>query len=230
MGALTIVGIIAGIICLPLAIFGTYVGIKQIIQWRNDATRNKAQEDKFETLTKKVEGIVDYLDGLPYITDEKRKCLFNSGMKAMQEYRWDDAIRNFRGCLTNAIEPSEKVALLGLIGNCFLSTSRLEEAMGNYKEAEDIARRDDNKEGLSAVLGNMGLIFQIKGELDKALEHHKQNLEIAREMGNREQEANQLGNMGLIYQTKGELDKALEHHRQALAIAREIGKRESKAN
>ncbi len=58
---LTIIGVIAGVIGVPLAIFGAYVGIRQIIQWRKDAKTSRELKDRLEDLSKKVNGISWYI-------------------------------------------------------------------------------------------------------------------------------------------------------------------------
>ena len=226
----TIIGIIFGVICTPPAIFGVYIGIRQIVQWRKDAKASGDIRNTLESLSKKVDGIAVYMDGLPEMADRKRRALLNSGLKSMQAYKYDDAIGFFRECLGSSIKQSEKVALLILIGNCFSSVSRLPEAEGSYKEAEEIAKEVNDKEGLATALNALGTVYKKMGELDKALEHHQQALMIHKKIGNQGGEACALGNIGIVYKTKGELDKALEHHQQALMICRDMGDREGEAS
>ncbi|GAJ09483.1 unnamed protein product, partial [marine sediment metagenome] len=116
------------IICAPLAAFGAYIGIRQIVQWRRDVKNNSELQDRVESLTKKIDGIAVYLDGLPETPNKQRRSLFSAGLGAMDEYKYEEAIRHFRECLVSATEQSEKVALLNLIGICFYSVSRINEA------------------------------------------------------------------------------------------------------
>jgi tetratricopeptide (TPR) repeat protein len=218
--------IIASIIGTLLAIFGAYVGIRQIIQWRKDAKTSGELKDRLDDLSKKFDL---YIDGLPEMAEKKRRASLSSGLESMQDCKYDEAIGFFRECLASSTKQSEKVALLILIGNCFLSTSRLKEAEEQYREAETAARESADKEGLSTSLGNIGIVYQIKGDLDKALENYQQALKIHREIGDRYGEANSLGNLGNVYQIKGELNKALENYKQALKIDGEIGHREGEA-
>lgn len=167
---------------IVLAALGIVVGIllyKRHVQINTRDT--KELNKKLDVLGKKVDGIAEYLDGLPQLKDTGRKALFDAGMKARREYKYDEAIKFFRECLTNATKPSEKAALQILIGTCFFLTSRLSEAEGSYKEALIIAKKDNNKEGLVAALGNIGLVYQNKGEFDEALKYHQQALNITRE-------------------------------------------------
>ena len=160
-------GIIIGLIGVAAT---AYYGIKQHTQGKKDTIIIKSILD---TLDKKVDGIAIYKDGLAAMPEKRRRSLLSTGLEAMRDYKYNEAINYFRECLGSGTKQSEKVALLILIGNCFLSTGRREEAQGSYKEAEKIAREDNNNEGLSAALGNIGIACQFKGELDKAPEPHQ---------------------------------------------------------
>ena len=226
-----LIGLIVGVIGVLLAV---YFGARQIIRWRKEPREGERVSEEirngFKELRHDMRGMASYPDGLAEMPEPRRLALLRKGLKAMQDYKYNEAIGFFRGCLGEGATESQKIALLILIGNCFLSMSRLNEAEGHYKEAEVAARESNDKEGLSAALGNMGIVYKIKGELNKALEHFQQALKIDREIGHREGEATTLGNMGNAYQIKGELDKALKHYGQALDIDREIGYREGEAD
>ncbi len=225
-----LIGIVTSIICVPLDVFGAYVGIRQIVQWRKDTEAKLEVRTMLESMSKKIDGITIYADGLSKMAEKRRGTLLNSGLKSMQRYEYDKAIGFFRQCLGAEAKLGGKVALLILIGNCFLSTSRLTEAEGSYKEAESIAKKINDKEGLSVALGNVAIVYRTKSEFDKALEHSQLCLNIFRELGNREGEAGILDNIGIIYRTKGQLNKAMEHFQLSLKIHKEIGNRKGEAS
>jgi tetratricopeptide (TPR) repeat protein len=216
---LTIIGVSASVI-----------GVLLVLYFRRKDTKASGElRGMLEDFSKKVDGISLYIDGLPEIREKKRQDSLRSGLKSMQNYKYDEAITFFRECLGAEATQSQKVALLILIGNCFLSQSHLKEAEGHYREAEVIAKESNDKEGLSSALGNMGIVYGRKGELDKALEQFQLALKINREIGDREGEAKSLGSMGNVYLIKGELDKALGYFQPALKIHREIGDRQGEA-
>jgi tetratricopeptide (TPR) repeat protein len=134
MDAPVTIGIIIGILGVSATVF---YGITQIRQAKRDS---KEIKNMLDTLDKKVDGIAIYQDGLAAMSEKRRRNLLNSGLKAMQEYDYDEAIDYLKRCLESGPKHNEKVALLILIGNCLLSTSRLNEALVKYKEAEKIAR------------------------------------------------------------------------------------------
>ncbi len=217
---LTIIGVSASVIGLLLVLHFR----------RKDTTASGELRGMLEDFSKKVDGISLYIDGLPEIREKKRQDSLRSGLKSMQNYKYDEAIGFFRECLGAEAAQSQKAALLILIGNCFLPQSRLKEAEVHYKEAEVIAKKSNDKEGLASVLGNIGVVYGKIGEAGKALEHLQIALKIHRDIGNREGEANDLCNIGNVYSMKGELENALEHYQIALKIHRDIGNREGEAS
>ncbi|MFH1639279.1 MAG: tetratricopeptide repeat protein [Chloroflexota bacterium] len=237
----TTVAIICGIICTPLALFGAYVGIKQLIIWRREKKEKEreAREEKahrkyvektLEELSRRQQGVPLYADGLAEMPGTRRLGLLARGLKAMDEGKYDDAIALFRECLGAGVEESQKTALLILIGNCFFTTDRLDEAIGSYKEAEKVARFAKDNERLANLLATLGLIYhKNKDELKPALEYYRKSSDVYRKIGNPMGEAIELGNMGVVYETQGDLEKALGYYQQALRIFEAIGARLSVA-
>ncbi len=73
---LTLIGII---ITIVVAI---YFGKKALS--KRDASEITKRLDSLE---RKFDGVAVYLDGLPRMTDKVRKSLFDTGIKAMNEYK-----------------------------------------------------------------------------------------------------------------------------------------------
>jgi tetratricopeptide (TPR) repeat protein len=172
---------------------------------------------------------IDYLDGLPNTPDIKRRNLFQKADSLYINQRYEDAIRLFRELLAGPYYPDEEIALLILIGNCFIGLGQLKEAKTNYENALSQAREYADKTGEAAALTNIGVFYNIRGILDKALQYHEQALQIYRILDDQEGEANALCNIGIVYETKDELVKALHHLQRALKIHRDTGRREGEA-
>ncbi|MEO0117470.1 MAG: tetratricopeptide repeat protein, partial [candidate division WOR-3 bacterium] len=170
-----------------------------------------------------------YLNGVPETLSRERAGYYIKGLEKMREYSWEEAIKSFQIALVGNPPDNEKMVLDFLIGLCYHKQDKLDQALGNYKESLETAKKIKDKKGISVNLGNIGLIYKTRGDLDKALEYHKEALKIDKEIGNKEGEAQDLGNIGVIYQTRGDLDKALEYHKEALKITREIGNKEDEA-
>lgn len=185
-----------------------------------------------EELDKRIEptGASSYVDGIPQTKNINLANLFAEGLKYKRTFEYDKAIKAFTGALgLKDIEDSETAALYVQIGNSFYGQSKLDEALGSYKQALSFAERAKDDEGKAAALGNIGAIYQTEGDLDQALKYHQEALKIDKEIGYREAEASALGNIGLIYQTKGDLDQALKYQKEALEIHKEIGFRKGEA-
>jgi tetratricopeptide (TPR) repeat protein len=118
---------------------------------------------------------------------------------------------------------TELVALYNLIGLCYYTPSRLDDALKNYEESARLAEQFGDERGRASALGYIGMIYSTMGEPDMALKCYEEALAIAREIGYQQGVAANLGNIGGIYSTIGELDKALEYHEEALAMHRESG-------
>ena len=178
-------------------------------------------------LIEKHFGIPIYVDGLtsapPSVFDP-----FAKGLKLMTEYKWDEAIDEFKKSMKDA-KTSQLVALYNLMGLCYDTPGNLDLALKSYNESLNLAREFNDKVGEAKALGNLGLIYYTRGDLDNALRYHEDALKIDREIGNKEGESQDLGNIGLIYETRGDLDKTLEYQEEALKIDREISNKEGEA-
>ena len=168
-----------------------------------------------------------YLDGLPDTTG-KEKELFDKGQAHERNFQWGEAIETYRKCLGLEPEPSERIALHILIGNSFEVQGQLEEALGNYHEAMDLAKQFSNRAGLAGALNNIGAVYREQGELKKAVDYHQRALEINQEIAPRSSEtATCLDNIGRVHHEQGEPKKALDYYQRALEIDQEIAPRSS---
>ena len=238
MGIVTIIEILAAVIGIPVAIFGAYVGVRQLLKWRNERKGQQSTNEQGITLAvpppppgmthAEIKLTIDYVDGLPD-APPKIKDPFNEARKLEKAYKYREAIKQYEYCFQPETADSQRAALHILIGNCYASMSELEEAEGHYMEAEMAAKEANDNEGLAAALGNMGIVYKTMGELDKALDYHQQSLNINKEIGQKEGEASDLCNIGNNFHIKGEPDKALDYHQQSLKIEREIGRKEGEA-
>jgi tetratricopeptide (TPR) repeat protein len=189
---------------------------------------------KIETIEKQVKeaneniklieknlGIQIYADGLPS-ADPSVFDPFAKGLKLMTEYKWDEAIAEFREAIKEA-KASQLVALYSLIGYCYHLPGKSDLAVENYNKSLNLAREFQDKKGESIALDKLGLVFQDKGDTNKALKYQEYALKIVREIGVKEGESAVLNNIGVIFENRGNLDKALKCLEDALKISREIG-------
>jgi tetratricopeptide (TPR) repeat protein len=173
-------------------------------------------------------GIKPYVDGLtsspPAVFDP-----FAKGLKLMTEYKWNQAITEFKQSMKEA-KASQLVALYNLIGICYYTPGKFDLTLENWNKSLSLAREFNDKEGEAKALGNLGIVYGIRGDLDKAIKYFEDALKIDIEIRNKEGEAADLGNLGNVYYTRGELDKAIKYHEDALKLAREIGNKEGEAS
>lgn len=154
-----------------------------------------------------------YLDGLP--KEAKKGTLlgkgFNEGRVAMDKKKWDDAIGIFRKLLPEA-ESSQKGALLNLIGICFYSQSKLDQALGHYKESLKLAEEIQDKDGIVFNLNNMGIVYAHKGDYDTAIRDFTRAIEID------PNNATTFYNRGLAYVEKKDYVAAIRDFTKAIKL------------
>jgi tetratricopeptide (TPR) repeat protein len=160
------------------------------------------------------------VDGLPKAEPQVFDP-FKRGSKLMDEFRWGEAITEFRRALRNA-KASQLVSLYNLIGHCYFTPGELDSAQGNYNRALLLASDIADKKGQSEALNNIGIVLETKDSLDRALTYLTQALEIARDTGYKEGEEQSLRNLSMIYAMKGNLGQARDSQVQSLYIARAI--------
>lgn len=218
---------IAWVVCLLICLGAVY----GVIRERKGQEQKVRVEEYYHQLHERQElysrGLPrDYVGGLG--KNPLLKHSFNMGQKYEREFKFKEAIKELKECLShpNATEEN-KVAANILVGNCYYMLCRLKEAEKHYKEALNISERVKDKaerlRGRSAALGNLGLIYSDLGRPDEALKYHREALEIDREIGYQQGIASDLGNIGVIYRGLGKSEEALKHHKDALEIFKRIG-------
>lgn len=106
-------------------------------------------------------GIPLYVDGLPSASPSVFDP-FAKGVKLMIEYKWDNAITEFKMAMKEA-KASQLVALYNLVGFCYYNSGKLDLSLENYNKSLSHAREFDDKEGEAMALGNLALIYEIRG-------------------------------------------------------------------
>jgi len=212
----SIVAVIIAVLGAPIALFAWILPRKarlrreeeeriRRIEEETKVIKQEAQEIKKEAKEanenvkwmEKHLGIPIYVDGLPQ-ADPPVFDPFLEGTKLMTQYKWDEAITEFKKSMKEA-KASQLVALYNLIGLCYYTPGKLDLTLENWNKSLSLAREFDDKEGEAKALGNIGLIYQTRGDLDNALKYHEDALKIEREIGNRKDEAKILGNIGNVY-------------------------------
>ena len=166
---------------------------------------------------------IDYYGGLPESPNLKVKEVFEKGRKYKQEYRFDEAIKEFKRYLELDPTDEEKGALYILIGNCAYSQSRYEEALIWYEKAIKITERIGDQAGLAATYSNIGLIHYVQGNYQEALKWYEMSIEITKKIGDKAMLATTYNNIGAIYDAQGNYQSALKWYEKSSKICEEIG-------
>jgi tetratricopeptide (TPR) repeat protein len=114
--------------------------------------------------------------------------------------------------------------LLGLydannnIGISFYRTSKYQQAISCFKQAEEYARILGDKGKQAAVLSNMALVFTELCDYDRALMLNNKALKIRSLKNDSAAMAISFNNLGMCYHQKGDYSEALKYYFMALGI------------
>ena len=144
---------------------------------------------------------------------------FKRGLQHKQEWRLNQAIRNFKWALgfkSGFDEARFEKALCHQLQGDFLSAGR------EFERLVDKGRSDPKFQ--ARLLNAIGINHFNSNEAEAAIEAHNRSLELAKEFGDKRFEAQALiGLSRVLYHLKGQSDKALDHLEEALRIGRELG-------
>ena len=118
---------------------------------------------------------------------------------------------------------------LNLLGLCYDSLGRYEEAIAHHQQHHDISKEIGDRQGVAISLGNLGICYHSLGRYEEAIAHHQQNQGISKEISDRQGVAISLDNLGNCYNSLGRYEEAIDNHQQSLAIKKEIGDRQGVA-
>ncbi len=122
---------------------------------------------------------MDYYAGLPESLNLKVKEVFEKGQKYKQEYRFDEAIEEFKRCLKLKPIDEEKGALYILIGNCFYNKSKYKEAFSWYNKGMKITKKTGDRAGLATTYNNIGAILYYKSKYNDSFRWYNNCLDIS---------------------------------------------------
>jgi len=122
---------------------------------------------------------------------------------------------------------SEDLALRGRalneMGQRYLNIGDPEKALVYLKQALDVTRQTDHKQGEGALLNNISQIYDAQGDYETALAYLKQSLAICQQIGDKEGEGTTLNNISQIFKAQGDYETALAYLKQSLQIRQQIG-------
>jgi len=124
------------------------------------------------------------------------------------------------------------------IGNVYLRTGRLSEALRAYREAlrvnrtvikQNPAGSRTNRQNVATITSNIGIAFRKRGEYRLALRSFQASLAQARRLRDRDRIVLAVGNLGNAHYHLKNYDSAARAYDEAVALARTIGRRQNVA-
>lgn len=113
---------------------------------------------------------------------------------------------------------NKEADLLVNLGEAYLVSEQLDQALRVYHEALDCARRLKRPRDEAYLVGRIGFVHAEQGALDEALRFQEQALELARQSHLDELEADQLCMLALTYWEQGAPVKAVTCCHQAIDV------------
>jgi tetratricopeptide (TPR) repeat protein len=117
----------------------------------------------------------------------------------------------------------QRALILQLLGTAYASLSKPDEALRNYQQSLDIARRLGEKKGIADTLYMIGQAYVVMGKTDLAFKNQNDALHIYRDIGDKAATANTLLTIGQFYVDRGEHEEALKIFKEALLLERDVG-------
>ena len=169
--------------------------------------------------------LTDWVDGLPWTTNQKLGDLFEQGISCRWQGEYEEAVRLFRAGLGLKVTSDEKVALLILIGNCFLEQGRFEEAEGHYREAEKLAQDANVSQGIVVAKTVLAYRALTRGDLYGAVQYQEEASRALSVLVGEDPDVWALqaavrNLIGFIHVEKQELQNAWDNFQTALVSAR----------
>lgn len=130
------------------------------------------------------------------IARQVRHSEFEAGVKALEEYRYQDALDHFNASFSRDLDPAGGLARANFEGEVLLSLGRLDGAADRYQEAVSLARSLADKRSEAGASSGLGQLYSLKGQPVEARENLERALALAREVGDREAEARALYALG----------------------------------
>jgi tetratricopeptide (TPR) repeat protein len=107
------------------------------------------------------------------------------------------------------------------IGVCYRLLNKPDEAMRNYQESVEVAKRLGLKRLQAASLSEMATLQSSLGKPDAAMSSYTQALQLLQDIGMKKEYGSVLLNRGVLHESRGEYDKALQDYKDSLQIQRD---------
>jgi tetratricopeptide (TPR) repeat protein len=184
---------------------------------------------KLEEFAKRDPAFGIYPGNLDKIRGWRLRKLVHRGMKAYDNYSYEEAMGYFTEAKDITTDVVNKLALRNLIGLSYYYVGELEAARETLDKTVLLAESVGDRNALAILFGNEGVVYNKLGQPDKALEFHRKAWEIDKQIGNLEGQARHLSNMSVAHLVLTKPDSALMCLERALAIHERVDYPEGQA-
>jgi len=131
----------------------------------------------------------------------------------------DEVLEGGNGLLSK----HDEVRARCILGECFESVVRYDDALAQFQSAAAIAEAASNRELQSRAMNGIADLHVNLGDFGAAIHTAEGAIALAQQAGDKRQEAVGLNTIGYAHCSRADSKLALEHYNRALVIAREIG-------
>lgn len=124
------------------------------------------------------------------------------------------------------VSNSEKVDILNQLAVAYLAQSPVT-ALEYFKEALQLAREIDNRQGESLALRGIGTVHFQLGDYVEAFPNYQESLKLEKEMNNVSGIAGLLNNIAMLHGQTGATEKALETNLEAMKLLEGVENRDN---
>lgn len=121
-----------------------------------------------------------------------------------------------------------KVDIYNELGFLYRSTDK-ELALLYLDTAASIAKKINDKDGLTGTYNRYGIVYKNWNKLDEAIAYYEKSITLARELNDKERTADVYNNLGNVYRLQGSQIKAAESFIKALKLREETNDRQGVA-
>jgi signal transduction histidine kinase len=155
--------------------------------------------------------------------DGRAYALSNLGNYYLSRGLPDSTIANLSSAYHELKSTSRGSHLGNILATAYYRIDNFDESLRLYREALDIARRQDNARLQAAITQNMGNTYSDLGEVPDAVDSYLKSLELAEALGDSNTIAVVLDNLGTINTDENNFELAEEYLLKALDMSRDLG-------
>jgi eukaryotic-like serine/threonine-protein kinase len=119
--------------------------------------------------------------------------------------------------------------ILQVLGTAYEAMNKFDEALRDFQQALDIARKLGKKFAIANSLVEIGNVQSSLGKPEDALRNYTEALQLQREIGAKARAAATLIDLGQLSEDRGQYDKALQLYKESLQALRDLGDQNGQA-